>query len=193
MKAKGTMAMAAVLAVLAGTAWWEAHQAPAPQTFGSEVALWSLSTGELQGLQALTIDAATDSVTFQHAKDAWHLASQPKRALDLARWTSALDELQHPIADRKVADTVSDPGEFGLARPQLTVKLVGPKRQVLQVGDKTPSGNDYFAMIRGKKPLYTVPTYLVDTWTKLATDPPLATVPSPAPSPPPSPPPPHRP
>ena len=71
--------------------------------------------------------------------------------------------------DRVVDEAPKNPGDYGLKEPvaEVTFKQKGDKDfRTLQLGSKTPTGNDLYARVAGDKKVFLIAGYLESTFNK---------------------------
>ena len=99
------------------------------------------------------------------------------------RWIGTTLILSGPRASRALADQIDDPAEYGLDTPQTDVQIVDKSGQPLRVhlGDPTPNNLNWYARLVGSGRLFLVASEWGEVITRLATEPPYPSTPTPEP------------
>jgi len=85
---------------------------------------------------------------------------------------NTLMSLSSLTSDRLIEQEIGDTAPYGLSKPQLEidVALKDSKEQKLLIGDQTPSGSTYYAMVAGNPRLFTIASYHKTSLDKSAND-----------------------
>lgn len=190
-----TIALAVVLAILAGVYFFGGLPEPGPPgpgVTGTPTPLppeiINYSTSEITRVR---VTAAADTINLdKHTSGDWSysrmtvggpvLANAPA---DSTRINGLVMRLGNLKARGKIADTVQAPAEFGLTQPEAEVTVVGASDSItLVIGAQNPQRNGYYAQISGAPSLYLVESLLVDDLKRLVSQPPDPPTPTPVPT-----------
>lgn len=121
---------------------------------------------------AVTHQGATQA--FVHQEDGWHFADEPDIKVDRNRWGGIVLILMGPQSQRLLSDTIDDPGKYGLVEPSTEVYLELLERRTVEIdlGDKTPDGESYYAKIKGYPQLFLIHSSWGQVLNRLVTEPP---------------------
>jgi hypothetical protein len=165
-----------VLAALLGLLYWSNHH---PATADSAVKAPVDTAPKILSLDQLKIESIAihhkDQPTLdlsRNSSGAWQITAPKALAADQDSVSSVLSTVSSLTADRLLEEKAANLGSYGLATPDLEVDvtLKDSKTQKLLVGDKTPSGNAYYAMLAGDSRLFTIPSYDETSLNKTADD-----------------------
>ncbi|HTZ48052.1 MAG TPA: DUF4340 domain-containing protein [Verrucomicrobiae bacterium] len=165
MKLKGLLIACLVLAALLGALYWSNHHpadAGSSTKASTDVAprILSLATPDITGLTIQ--DKGQPAVTLTRDNSGqWQITAPQPLAADQDAVSSLLAALSPLNAERLLEDKVSNPASYGLSAPavQIDVALKNNKAKKVLIGDQTPSGNAFYAMLEGDPRLFTVATY----------------------------------
>jgi Domain of unknown function (DUF4340) len=176
MKLSGLLTAAVVLAALLGVLYWSNHH---PATADSAVKASADVSPKILSLNSadiirLVIDRKDEpSVDLsRNSSGAWQITAPKELAADQDTVSTLLSTAASLTADRLIADKASNLASYGLAAAPLEVDLTTKdnKTKKLLLGDQTPSGNAYYAMLSGDPRLYTVASYNKTSLDKSAGD-----------------------
>lgn len=176
MKTSGLLIACAVLAALLGLLYWSNHH---PATADNAVKASVDSPPKILSLDQLNIASLaihhSDGPTVDLSRDSsggWQITAPEQLVADQESVSSVLSTVSSLTADRLLEDRAANLGSYGLTKPalQVDVKLKGNKTQKLMVGDKTPSGNAFYAMLDGDPRLFTIASYDETSLDKTADD-----------------------
>src|SRR5215469_4041320 len=176
MKNTGLLIAAVILAALSGVLYWSNHRK------SSEDSTVKASPDAAQKI--LSLNEADITRLAIHRKDepevdlsrnnpgAWQITAPKSLAADQDAVSSVLSTISSLNSDRLLEDKASDLAPYGLANPSLAVDvtLKDNKTQKLLIGDQTPAGNSYYAMLAGDPRLFTVAGYHKTSLDKTAND-----------------------
>lgn len=119
--------------------------------------------------------APTDGEAVRVVKEgeAWKMVAPMQTAADGSEVDSLVQSLATLQIDEVVAPSVSKLADFGLATPRNTVGVLleGASEPLkLQLGDKTPDGGGVYAKLPAQPRIFTIATYLENSFTKKAFD-----------------------
>jgi len=110
-----------------------------------------------------------EDVRLARAGDRWQMTAPMAVTADAGQADALVSSLEGLEMDGVVAESPSDPAEYGLAAPRATVSLRlqgAPAPLELQVGDKTPDGNAVYARAPPASRVFTIPAYASGSFTK---------------------------
>jgi hypothetical protein len=176
MKISGLLTACIVLAALLGLLYWSNHH---PSTADSAVKASADTPPKI-----LSLDQPNIASIAIHRKDepaldlsrnssgTWQITSPKPLTADQESVSSVLSTVSSLHADRLLEDKASNLGSYGLASPPLEVDVTmkDNKTQKLLVGDKTPSGNAFYAVLAGDPRLFTIASYDKTSLDKTAND-----------------------
>jgi hypothetical protein len=149
-----------------------------------EKAKWVFTLG-LDDLTALGITQADKGVYLPKGADGkWYIGGIGGDEADPAKVGSVANRLVDLKSSRAITDTAGDLSAFGLAKPQLTVRLElkGGKEETLLIGDKNPQGYNNYAQKKGSDAIYLIDSTLVEDLAKIVAEPPRKPTPAPSPT-----------
>lgn len=154
-----------VLAALLGVLYWSNHRrakAEVSVSTSSDTApkILSLNQGDITGLRIVRANQPEVALT-QNGAAGWQITAPGPMAADQESVSSVLSTLSSLNSERLLEEKAGDLQSYGLAQPDLQIELTvkGNKTQKLLVGDQTPAGNSYYAMLAGDPRLFTLAGY----------------------------------
>ncbi len=165
MKLSGPIIAAVLLAALSGILYWSNHHKPEE---GSAVNASLNSSPKILSFNQADIVKVKIQRKGQNQVDltkddsgSWQISGPAPLAADQAAVSSLLASLSALDSDRLVEDNVKDFSPYGLANPslELDVTLKNGKSEKLLIGDRTPAGNDYYAMLTGDPRLFILASF----------------------------------
>ncbi|MGB7437469.1 MAG: DUF4340 domain-containing protein [Candidatus Acidiferrum sp.] len=176
MKISGLLIAAVVLAALLGVLYWSNHH---PETPDSAMKASADASPKILSVNAADVSRIAidhkDGQTVDLARNssgAWQITSPKALDADQESVSTLLSTLSSLNAERLIADKASNLASYGLAAPplQVDITLKDNKTQKLSIGDQTPSGNAYYAVLSGDPRLFTVASYNKTSLDKSAAD-----------------------
>jgi hypothetical protein len=176
MKLRDLLIAAAVLAVLLGVLYWSNHQKPNEDTdlkgsADAPVKILSLNQADIirltihhKNLPQLDLSRNDSGV--------WHITAPKALGADQETVSGVLSTLSSLRSERLIEDKASDLAAYGLGVPPLDIQctLRDNKTQKLLVGDQTPAGDAYYAMLAGDPRVFTIASYNKTSIDKTAND-----------------------
>ena len=165
MKTSGLLIACAVLAALLGLLYWSNHH---PATADNAVKASVDTPPKILSLDQLNITRLvihhSDGPMVDLSRNSsggWQITAPKQLAADQDSVSSVLSTVSSLTADRLLEDKASNLSSYGLANPglEVDVTLKDNKTQKLLVGDKTPSGNAFYAVLGGDPRLFTIANY----------------------------------
>lgn len=176
MKLKGLLIACLVLAALLGALYWSNHHTAdtaSSTKAASDITpkILSLTQTDIVGLTIVRKDQPAVTLTRNNSGE-WQITAPQPLAADQDSVSGVLSAVSSLNADRQLEDKVSNLGTFGLAAPavQVDVTLKGNKSKKVLIGDQTPSGNAFYAMLAGDPRLFTVSSYTKSSLDKSSDD-----------------------
>jgi hypothetical protein len=125
-----------------------------------EKALFDLTPRDIRGLR---IESGGATVAIERSDSTnWAVTAPVSDRAENTAVESIIEQLKSLKAER-VFDPEEGPAAFGLAPPSLTVRLsIGAAERTLEVGDKTPTSDGYFARVDGGSRIAVIPSYVVE-------------------------------
>lgn len=165
MKTSGLLIACVVLAALLGLLYWSNHH---PATADSAVKAAADTPPKILSLDQLNIanlaihhsDGPTVDLS-RNSSGGWQITAPKQLAVDQESVSTVLSTVSSLTADRLLEDKATNLPSYGLTNPALEVDvtLKDNKTQKLLVGDKTPSGNAFYAVLGGDPRLFTIAGY----------------------------------
>jgi hypothetical protein len=172
MKFRGLIAAVVVLAGLGGWLWWsQKHPSkPAPET-PTLPALFKVDAHAVTSV-TLTGKGAPPVTVVPSGSDVWKITAPAEYRADADSVNAMIRSLTdlHPVS--VVDEHAVNLAPYGLSDPAVTVKVDERNNQSagLSLGDKTPTGGGYYAMIPGTARVYTVDTSVESSLAKSLND-----------------------
>ncbi len=173
MNAKGLSIAVLVLAALCGVLYWSNHRKPAAETAASDLPpkILSLNQADIVRLAIREKDKRQLDLS-RNDSGAWQIAAPESLAADQDAVSSVISTFASLNADRLLDAQASNLASYGLTAPavELDATLKDHKTKKLLIGDQTPSGSAYYAMVEGDPRLFTVAGYDKSSLDKTASD-----------------------
>jgi len=169
MKFRGLLIAVVVLAALGGFLYWSQKHPDALQPKSAASPLMPTLVHATQNtMTAVTLQkrGAAPIVLASDPSGKWSITAPiaaPANHGSVTRLLGALSDLR---ADSIIEDHATDLTRYGLADPSVTVDVTakGSQPQKLLVGDSTPTSNGVYAMVAGDTHVYTIPTFVNETF-----------------------------
>lgn len=176
MKLRGLLIAAAVLTALLGALYWSNHHgsnadSAAKTAVDAPTKILSLSQSDITGL---TIHRKTEPPVdlSRNNSGVWQITVPKSLAADQDSVSSVLSALSSLNAERLLEEQASDLASYGLTAPSVEIDVTSKnnKTQKLLIGDQTPSGNAFYAVLAGDHRLFTVASYTKSSVDKTVDD-----------------------
>jgi len=107
----------------------------------------------------MTLSSNTDNLVFEKKDNAWTMPDHPEMKLDQDAINALAKSFSGLYSDRMVSEDPNEFHNFGLKTPAFTATAVveGGGETTLYIGNKTPQGNAYYAMLKDISKVYTIP------------------------------------
>ncbi|MEG1686243.1 MAG: DUF4340 domain-containing protein [Angelakisella sp.] len=153
------LSIVVVLGLLGGGLWWLNGYQPAPKSPSStEAERESLVETTSAEIQKLTVKNTVDSYVIQNSANGAVIEGMDKAPLNgsLSACLSAVANLSGTVVEREAKDLAA----FGLNAPPITVTVdyTGGSKTLL-LGNKTPTGDGYYAKLPDNSTVYMVGYY----------------------------------
>ena len=137
--------------------------------------LWTLSTDQVTGLRVVDRARGSEVALVKDAGGAWTLTSPAGQVTDQAAAGTAIGGLGTVIVDGTITST-TDLTAFGVLSPTYTIEvtLADGSKLKASVGDKSPTGTDYYVLRDGEANVVTVGSFSIEQLTGLIDRPPVA-------------------
>src|SRR6516165_932768 len=176
MKLRGLLIAATVLAALLGALYWSNHHSSNADSSAKTAAdaptkILSFSATDINGLAIQRKNEAPVDLS-RNSSGAWQITAPKALAADQDSVSSVLSALSSLNAERLLEDKATDLAAYGLATPaaEITITSKNNKAQKLLIGDQTPSGSAFYAMLAGDPRLFTLASYNKSSIDKTADD-----------------------
>ena len=154
-----------VLAALLGVLYWSNHH-KASEDAGVKASaeaspkILAFNSGDVTGLVIHRKDRPEVRLS-RNESGAWQITAPKPLAADQDSVSNVISTLSTLTSERLLEEKVSDVAAYGLANAavELDVTLKDNKTQKLLVGDQTPAGNSYYAMLAGDPRLFKLASY----------------------------------
>ncbi len=159
------LAASLVLAALLGLLYWSSHdkateeKADKPSPDAAPKIL-SLNSSDIVALSIHHKDQTPIGLTRSTSGN-WQITAPRPLAADQEDISNLLSTLSSLNSDRLVDERATDLAPYGLSNPdlQVDVTLKDHKTQKLLIGNQTPTGSAYYAMVVGEQRLFTLASY----------------------------------
>ena len=165
-----------VLAALSGVLYWSNHHKPkddenSKASIDTSPKILSLNQPDITGLEIDRKDQPALALS-RNSSGNWQITAPKPMPADEDSVSSILLTLSSLSSERLVDEKASNLAEYGLTNPalQVGVTLKDKKTQKLLIGDQTPAGNAYYAMLAGDPRLFTLAGYNKTSVDKSAND-----------------------
>jgi hypothetical protein len=137
--------------------------------------LWTLSTDKVTGLRVVDRVRGSEVALVKDAGGAWTLTSPAGLVTDQAAAGVAIGGLGTLIVDSTITST-TDLTAFGVLSPTYTIEvtLADGSKLKASVGDKSPTGTDYYVLREGEANVVSVGSFSIESLTGLIDKPPVA-------------------
>jgi len=175
MKLRGLLIAAAVLAALLGALYWSNHHSSNADSVKTAVdaptKILSLSQSDITGL-AIHRKTEPPVDLSRNNSGVWQITAPKSLAADQDSVSSVLSALSSLNAERLLEEKASDLASYGLTAPSVEIDVTSKnnKTQKVLIGDQTPSGNAFYAVLAGDHRLFTVASYTKSSVDKTADD-----------------------
>jgi hypothetical protein len=164
MKLRGLWIAIGVLAALSGVLYWSNHRKPSESTAKASrdetPRILSVSQADIARLAIHRRDEPQLDLARSDSGQ-WQITAPKPLTADQDAVSNVLSALSSLNADRLLEQKASALAPYGLTHPalELRVTLKDQKTQELLIGDQTPAGNAYYAMLVGDPRLFTLASY----------------------------------
>jgi len=167
LKAKNTLIMAAVAALLLGYVYFFEIRGAEDRAEADRVADRLLSF-ESDNVTGLTLETPEETISMVRADDRWRITQPYDLAADDSAISSVVNRLQAADHVRLIEEQPDDLARFGLAGPEIavTLQLDDGSTRTLAVGAGTPVGFDVFVRPGDGTAVYTTAAGLKDSVSK---------------------------
>lgn len=172
MKFRGLIAAVVVLAGLGGWLWWsQKHPAKPASEQPTQPVLFKVDEHAVTSL-TLTGKGAQPVTVVSSGSGAWQITAPAEYRADADTVNAIIRSLSDLHAKSVVDEHAVNLAPYGLSDPAVTVKVDERNSQSasLSIGDKTPTGGGYYAMIPGTARVYTVDTSVESSLAKSLND-----------------------
>ena len=161
-----TLALVVVLGGLVGYIYYLENKEPAPPENAPQKAFTSV---EADAIEELRITAGGETTRLTKSGDKWSIVEPVQADADSGEVSSIASSLSSLEFDQVVDEKPADLTPFGLEPPRIDVafKVKGQTaEQRLQIGEKTPVGDNLYARLPGSPRVVLVQSYLDSTFNK---------------------------
>jgi Domain of unknown function (DUF4340) len=176
MRLRGLLIAAAVLAALLGGLYWSNHHSSKADmavkgASDAPTKILSLSQPDITSLAIQRKGEPTVDLSRNNS-GVWQITSPKPLGADQDTVSSVLSALSSLNAERLLEDKASGLASYGLATPAVEIDIASKnnKTQKLLIGDPTPSGNAFYAILAGDPRLFTIAGYTKSSVDKTADD-----------------------
>ncbi|HXS97189.1 MAG TPA: DUF4340 domain-containing protein [Candidatus Limnocylindrales bacterium] len=172
MKPKGLLIAVVLLVVLGGAVWWSNKQqaAKAKNPADATTKIVAIPDDQIQAIQIQHAGGETDTLKKDGTK--WTLTEPKPLPADPDASSSLASSLGSVTADSTVEDNAQDLSAYGLAHPQLDIKVTKKdgKTDELLIGDDTPTNSGAYAKRAGDNKVFTVAGFVKTSLNKNEND-----------------------
>lgn len=165
---------AGVMAILGGVVWWSNKQEAAKEGQPSKDAPPKIVSIKESSVQQIEIKPREGQPTIvkKGAGTQWDILSPKKLTADSGSVSGILSTVSGLTSERVVDENPTDLPSYGLEPPLTTVTftLDDGKKQVLRIGENTPTGSTVYVMAEGDKRLFTMNSSSKDSIAKGVND-----------------------
>ena len=131
-------------------------------------------TVEADKIEEITVTSESgDRTTLKKSGNDWQIVAPADRQAraDGAEASGLSTNLSNLEQQRVIEENAQNLADFGLAKPrvEVTYKAAG-QEQTLQIGSKTPTGNDLYAKVAGQPKVFLIAAYLESTFNRSTFD-----------------------
>lgn len=179
MRVRNILILLAVLAVLGGI-YLIVNRPETEEPTPAKEYLWKVDMEDIQHIEiSLPRDGLSQSF-IKIAEGDWRFDDEEQSPINPDRWGSGPQLLvSGPAADRVLTDNATDAQleEWGLSEPSMiiTLTLADDTTMIIDVGDSTPNGINYYVKAPGANGVGLVDYTWHDVLSGLVLDPPYAT------------------
>ena len=127
---------------------------------------------EADKIEEITIKSESgDRTTLKKDGGGWQIAAPAGAPADPTEASGISTNLSTLEQQRVVDENPKELKDFGLAEPRIEITFKeGGKEQTLQIGSKTPTGNDLYAKIASQPKVFLIAAYLESTFNRSTFD-----------------------
>jgi len=168
MKPRGLLIAAVVLLALCGVLYWSNHHPPAAGTpagatpdAAATPAILTLNQSDVAQLTIQDKGQPALELSRTGSGGNWQITAPKQLDADQDAVSGVLSVLSSLAATRVVETTAANLAPYGLSDPSATldVTLNNKKTQKLLIGDETPAGSGYYAMLAGDPRVFIIASY----------------------------------
>lgn len=183
MRIRYILILLAVLLVLGGVYYFVGRPAQ-PKPGPVKVYVWNIQDSDLSHIViALPREGKSEAFVKIPSGDKfpWFFDDAQNSPVDTVRWGGGIPLiLSGPGADRIITENATDEqlGIYGLKNPKMEIKLTLTSNEVMKidVGDKTPNGNNYYVKAPDSNAVATVDATWYTVLENLVTQPPYVNI-----------------
>ena len=131
-------------------------------------------TVEADKVEEITVKSETgDRTTLKKNGSEWQIVAPADKAAraDAAEASGISTNLSNLEQQRVVEENAKNLADFGLEKPRVEVSFKsGGQEHTLQIGSKTPTGNDLYAKLGGQSKVFLIAAYLESTFNRSTFD-----------------------
>ena len=129
---------------------------------------------EADKVEEITVKSESgDRTTLKKNGSEWQIVAPADKAAhaDAAEASGISTNLSNLEQQRVVEENAQRLADFGLDKPRIEVSFKsGGQEQTLQIGSKTPTGNDLYAKLAGQSKVFLIAAYLESTFNRSTFD-----------------------
>ena len=133
---------------------------------------------DLEDIQRLEVDyRGKTEKFFRDADGTWRFDRPTKEPVNMDRWGGITLLVSGPRFERVISNQATDLARYGLQDPPLVVRadLTGLGKVTIRVGDKTPDGQNSYALFQDERAIHLIASDWGDVIGRLVTEPPMTT------------------
>jgi hypothetical protein len=163
-----TILLVVVLAGLGGYIYFVDSKRPSP---GSE-SRDKVFTVEADKIEEITLKSGGETTTLKKTDGTWKMTAPMQVDADQNEVSSLTSNIASLEVSRVIDENAGNLGEYGLATPaiELSFKAAGGVSGAVNLGDKTATQSDLYAVKPGEKKVFVVPAFQETTFAKKSFD-----------------------
>lgn len=187
MNNRTTLILLGVLAALGAFVWYQGASNPdevaSPPVDLASAYVWQFSTGEVTGIRVTENDSGQTTALSRDAEGRWSVVEPYAADADQGQVESALANLAYLSVQRTLTET-TDLRPFGVLEPAYTLEITldDGSHKRLEIGQKVPSEDGFYALRPGEANALVVSGYSLRPVMDLAQTPPIEPTETPTPA-----------
>ncbi|MEQ8191127.1 MAG: DUF4340 domain-containing protein, partial [Candidatus Eremiobacterota bacterium] len=125
-----------------------------------------LKIEDTEKVKSIKLKQETVEISFEKQDKTWHITSPVRALADEGMVNGLLANIGEVKSEQKLTDRSEGLSAYGLDKPcpVVTITLDDGTAKVISVGKKTFDENSYYGQIEGDKNIFTIASYVVDSY-----------------------------